>query len=201
MSSPEPATPLGGTPAPRTPATLLSAVCFRGIFCIAADLRPPKLQLLIDDRKELAEVQDIVSALVEVLDDGVNLLLRKRDPQIPGQFQVLFCANSSGDIISVLAASAESAITERKDFEHRDSPYVLCEASQTSLVRRFCQWRRNWLWPIVHCTSLVVGRDMSRSFESFLYRRDQQPELMDHTYESGCFVIYLFVRPLNVVVA
>jgi hypothetical protein len=38
--------------------------------------------------------------------------------------QILLCANCSGDVISVLAASAESAITERKDFEHRDSPYV-----------------------------------------------------------------------------
>jgi hypothetical protein len=35
--------------------------------------------------------------------------------------QVLLCRGSSGGIISVLA---ESAITERKDFEHRDSLYV-----------------------------------------------------------------------------
>jgi hypothetical protein len=51
-----------------------------------AGLRPLELQLLIDDRKELAEVQHIVFALFEVLDNLVNLLLRERDPQLSVQF-------------------------------------------------------------------------------------------------------------------
>jgi hypothetical protein len=48
---------------------------------------PPELQLLIEDRQELAEVQHIDSVLVEVLDDLVNRLMRERDPQLLVQFR------------------------------------------------------------------------------------------------------------------
>jgi hypothetical protein len=60
------------------------------------------------------------------------------DPPPSLLLQVLFCANSSGDIISVLAASAESAITERKDFEHRDSPYVAMQRHKKAFVGVLC---------------------------------------------------------------
>jgi hypothetical protein len=45
------------------------------VFRKAAGLRLLELQLLIEDRQELAEVQHIDSVLVEVLDDLVNPLM------------------------------------------------------------------------------------------------------------------------------
>jgi hypothetical protein len=49
------------------------------VFRKAAGFRPAELQLLMEDRQELAEVQRIVSGLVEAVDDLVNLLMRERD--------------------------------------------------------------------------------------------------------------------------
>jgi hypothetical protein len=72
------------------------------IFRKAAGLRLPELQLLIEDRQELAEVQYIDSILVEVLDDLVNPLMRERDPQFPVQFHKFACA--------------EELITRRRNF-------------------------------------------------------------------------------------
>jgi WD40 repeat protein len=37
---------------------------------------------------------------------------------------LLLCADSSGDILSVLAENQGSVLGERRDFEHRDSPFV-----------------------------------------------------------------------------
>jgi hypothetical protein len=57
------------------------------VFRKVAGLRLPELQLLIEDRQELAEVQRIDSVLVEVLDDFVNPLMRERDPQLSVQLR------------------------------------------------------------------------------------------------------------------
>jgi hypothetical protein len=57
------------------------------VFRKIAGLRLPELQLLIEDRQELAEVQHIDSVLVKVPDDLVNPLMRERDQQLPVQFR------------------------------------------------------------------------------------------------------------------
>jgi hypothetical protein len=74
-----------------------------GVFRKAASLRLPELQLLIEDRQELAEVQHIDSVLVKVPDDLVNPLMRERDQQLPVQFRKF--------------ARAEELIVRRGNFE------------------------------------------------------------------------------------